>query len=268
MKIATWNINSIRLRIDLLQRFAEQCEPDIIALQEIKCPDDKFPLARIKKMGFEHCVFAGQKSYNGVAILSKYPIQNSFSISLYNNDKRHIAATILYRESTNIELHNFYVPAGGDIADIEVNPKYLHKLEYVRLMQEWFAQNRNSGDNIVLVGDLNIAPHEHDVWSSRQLRNVISHTEPERTLLNALQASFDFIDTGRHFTPFSEKLYTWWSYRNRDWQKSNRGRRLDHIWTSKSLASRLKQIDIPKELRGWDTPSDHVPMILELAQKK
>jgi len=259
MRIITWNINSVRLRINLLEKLVKEQSPDVICLQETKAEDKHFPLEVIKQMGFEHVVYSGEKSYNGVAILSKKPISDSFSLPLYNGDKRHIAAKI-----GGIEVHNFYVPAGGDEPDIESNPKYKHKLEYVRLMQEWLCTNRKKTDRMILVGDLNIAPNEHDVWSSRQLRNVISHTEPERTALSSLQASLKFIDTARHFVNLSEKLYSWWSYRNRDWKKSNRGRRLDHIWVTSPLESQLKAINCIKEARDWERPSDHIPCILDL----
>lgn len=259
MKIATWNINSVRLRLDLLSKLDKECNLDIIALQETKVEDSKFPLEEIRNIGFEHIVYSGQKSYNGVAILSKIPIEDSFSISLYNDDKRHICVCL-----GDIKIHNFYVPAGGDEPDIDINPKYLHKLEYVRLMKEWFLANHTQKDKLIIVGDLNIAPHEHDVWSSRQLKNVISHTEAERFALLDLQKSLDFIDTGRHFTDFSEKLYSWWSYRNRDWKKSNRGRRLDHIWTSRNLADNLRSIQALSHARDWTKPSDHVPFLLEM----
>lgn len=259
MRIVTWNINSLRLRLDLLEKFIKEHNPDVIALQETKCPDDKFPLEQIHKMGFKYVVFSGQKSYNGVAILSKLPITENFSINLYNDDKRHIAAVI-----NDCEIHNFYVPAGGDIPDIDENPKYKHKLAYVQLMEKWFRDNRSKADKLILLGDLNIAPHEHDVWSSKQLRNVISHTPPEREALLKLQSSMEFIDSGRYFIEMSKKLYTWWSYRNKDWQKSNRGRRLDHIWASRPLENKLKEIDVLIEARNWSGPSDHVPYILAL----
>lgn len=259
MRIITWNINSVRLRISLIEKLNNEHNPDIVCLQETKAEDKHFPVQTIKDMGFSHTIFAGQKSYNGVAILSKLPIEDNFSIDLYNQDKRHICAKI-----NEFEIHNFYVPAGGDEPDTEINPKYKHKLEYVKLMQEWFASNRKLSDKIILVGDLNIAPHEHDVWSSRQLRNVISHTPPERESLLSLQNSFDFIDTARHFINMDEKLYSWWSYRNRDWKKSNRGRRLDHIWTSRPLEKQLKSIDIISQARDWEKPSDHVPCILDI----
>jgi len=259
MRIVTWNINSVRLRINLLAKLCLEQKPDIICLQETKTEDKTFPLEAIKQMGFEHVVYAGEKSYNGVAIISRYPISDSFSLKIYNDDKRHICAKI-----DDFEIHNFYVPAGGDEPDVKINPKYKHKLAYVKLMQEWFAENRSKTEKIILAGDLNIAPHEHDVWSSRQLRNVISHTEPERALLISLQQSFDFIDTGRYFVNPDEKLYSWWSYRNRDWKKSNRGRRLDHIWASKPFESALKNINCLSNVRDWERTSDHVPCILDL----
>lgn len=254
MKIVTWNINSVRLRLNLLQTLAETLNPDVICLQETKASDEVFPQDEIKKIGYEYMAFAGEKSYNGVAILSKYPIDNIFSSIFYNNDKRHISAKI-----GDIEIHNFYVPAGGDEPDIDINPKFKHKLEYIRLIQDWFLTNRNKNDKIILLGDLNIAPHKHDVWSSSQLKNVVSHTSIERELLLNLQNSFEFIDSARHFTHMDEKLYSWWSYRNKDWQKSNRGRRLDHIWVSLPLKTNCRaSLHLKKRVVGID----HLTMYL------
>lgn len=256
MIIATWNINSVRLRLNLLEKFCNEVNPDIICLQETKVQDQFFPLDAIKELGFDYIVYSGEKSYNGVAILSKHKIDSSFSLEFYNHDKRHICAKI-----KDFELHNFYVPAGGDEPDVLINPKFKHKLAYIELIKQWFANNRDKGDNIILVGDLNIAPHEHDVWSSKQLKNVVSHTTIERTNLIDLQDSFEFIDTARKVTDFSQKLYTWWSYRNRDWKIANRGRRLDHIWISRPLENRLNNISSITCARDWDRPSDHVPYI-------
>lgn len=259
MRITTWNINSVRLRMELLAKLALMHAPDVICLQETKVIDDLFPIEEIKKLGYEFIAVSGQKSYNGVAILSKYLISKVFSLEYYNEDKRHIAGCI-----NDIEIHNFYIPAGGDEPDITINPKFKHKLEYIKFVQEWFAKNRNKDDNIILVGDLNIAPHEHDVWSSKQLKRVVSHTDIERKLLIDLQNSFDFVDSGRHFTPMNEKLYSWWSYRSPDWAKGDRGRRLDHIWVSMPLKDQLQKMISLKEARGWTQPSDHVPFIVDL----
>lgn len=262
MRIATWNINSVRLRVDLLAEVCRLLKPDVICLQETKTEDRFFPLEFVNNLGYPYAVFSGEKSYNGVAIISKFKIDDSFSIDLFNDHKRHICALI-----HGIEIHNFYIPAGGDEPDIEINPKFKHKLEYIRLMQEWFEVNRKQEDKIILAGDFNIAPHEHDVWSSSQLKRVVSHTPVERKALLNLQNSFNFIDTGRHFIPLEQKLYTWWSYRNKDWKKSNRGRRLDHIWASKSLESSLKSVVHLPESREWERPSDHVPVLLEMQFK-
>ncbi|HJK86751.1 MAG TPA: exodeoxyribonuclease III [Candidatus Megaira endosymbiont of Nemacystus decipiens] len=259
MKIVTWNINSIRLRLELIKIINEKYLPDVICLQETKVEDKFFPMEAINNMGFPHVVFRGQKSYNGVAILSKYPIINSFAVDLYNEDKRHICGRI-----KNIEIHNFYVPAGGDIPDESINPKFKHKIQFVKLMQDWFKNNRNKSDKIILLGDLNIAPHENDVWSTKQLRDVVSHTPIERSTLINFQKSFDFIDTGRHFIPQKEKLYSWWSYRNRDWKKSNRGRRLDHLWVSSNLAGDLIETYYDRDMRSSNRPSDHIPCLLKI----
>lgn len=259
MKLVTWNINSVRLRLGLLKKLIEEHQPDVIALQEIKTIDDFFPYQAIIDMGYEYTYFAGQKSYNGVAILSKLPFTNKFSLELYNQDKRHIAVEI-----AGIEIHNFYVPAGGDIPDIHLNAKFKHKLEYIRLIEEWFCTHRSFESKIVLMGDLNIAPHEHDVWSSRQLRNVVSHTQVERAALLKLQHSLKFIDSSRHLVPYDQKFYTWWSYRNVDWQKTNRGRRLDHAWTSNNLQDNIVSINALPDARNWLQPSDHVPYFLTL----
>jgi exodeoxyribonuclease-3 len=129
-------------------------------------------------------------------------------------------------------------------------------------MEEWFLLNRKPSDKLILVGDLNISPYEHDVWSSHQLRNEISHTMIEREKLIKLLNSMNFLDIGRETIPYSEKLYSWWSYRNRDWKKSNRGRRLDHIWATESL-KHFQNFQILKDARSWDKPSDHVPVICE-----
>lgn len=261
LKIVTWNINSVRLRLPLLKQFIETHQPDIICLQEIKVEDGLFPYQAIKDMGFDHIVYSGQKSYHGVAILSKLPIIDRFSLEFYNNDKRHIAIKV-----AGLEVHNFYVPAGGDIPDVSINVKFKHKLEYLKLMQNWFTTNRNLTDKLVITGDLNIAPYEHDVWSSKQLRKVVSHTDIEREALTELLNSLDFVDSSRHFVPLAEKFYTWWSYRNVDWQASNRGRRLDHIWVSSNLKDRMLAINALQEARSWLQPSDHVPYCMTLSR--
>lgn len=260
MRIITWNINSIRRRVDLLARLDHEQKPDVIALQETKVEDHLFPEKDISKLGYVYQYYLGQKSYNGVAILSKIPFQNKFSLSLYNNDKRHVAVNI-----KGFEIHNFYIPAGGDIPDIIQNPKFKHKIEYLYLIREWFINNRVGIMNkLILLGDFNIAPYEHDVWSSKCLRDVVSHTFIEREELLKLKHSMNFTDAMRiNISPY-KKLYTWWSYRNVDWKKSNRGRRLDHIWVNNNLKETIKSSQILLEVRSWLNPSDHVPCLIHI----
>jgi exodeoxyribonuclease-3 len=159
-----------------------------------------------------------------------------------------------------ILLHNFYVPAGGDEPDPRINPKFRHKLDFVA---EMHAVPAHQGDDAssVLVGDLNIAPLETDVWSHRQLLNVVSHTPIETTGFEAMRRSGNWIDLMRQHIPPREKIYTWWSYRAQDWATSDRGRRLDHVWSSRNLSPNLQTIEVLRDARGWDRPSDHVPVI-------
>lgn len=259
MRLATWNINSVRLRLPLLKQFVEEASPDVICLQETKCQDEHFPLKDIQKLGFEHVAFSGEKSYNGVAILSKLPmVEKERRIFGKHDHKRHICVEF----STGVTLHNVYVPAGGDEPDPKINPKFAHKLEYMEDLATFFGKHSKK-DKIILVGDMNIAPLEHDVWSHKQLLKIVSHTPPETERMEKLRKTLSWIDTARHFVPEDEKLYSWWSYRNRDWKKSNRGRRLDHIWITPALGENLKASETLYHIRDWEKPSDHVPVVTD-----
>ncbi len=263
LRIATWNINSLRLRLPLLPRLIATLEPDVICLQETKVPDPLFPTEAPGQLGFPHVAYRGMKGYNGVAILSRVPLTTLDHAPDWcgRSDSRHVAVA-LDLPSGPIELHDFYVPAGGDVPDRDVNDKFGHKLDFVDEATGWFA-GRGGFRRTVLVGDLNIAPGEHDVWSHKQLLTVVSHTPPEVERLNAWQGA-GFIDAVRHFVPADQKLYTWWSYRNRDWRASDRGRRLDHVWTSPDLKDALRGFTILKDARDWPRGSDHVPVCVEL----
>ncbi len=259
MRIATWNINSVRLRIAQVVRFVEDHKIDILCLQETKTPDEFFPKDELQKFGFQYQYYRGEKSYNGVAIISKFEFKDYGYI---NWCKKHDARHVFVKINNNIELHNFYVPAGGDQPDISINPKFKHKISFINEMKKYFLSGTKT--NKILVGDLNIAPLEQDVWSHKQLLNVVSHTPIEtETLLDLIQTG-DWIDVMRQFVSHNEKLYSWWSYRNRNWEVSNRGRRLDHFWTSKNLFSLVKSGVIYKDTRSWEKPSDHVPIIVDI----
>jgi exodeoxyribonuclease-3 len=258
MKLISWNINSLRLRMPLLRKFVEQANPDVICLQEIKVDDPLFPLLEVRSLGFDHIEFSGEKSYNGVAILSKFPLTNVQKIDVLSyGHKRHISATIKTKVG-DVDLHNFYVPAGGDIPDVALNSKFDHKLKFVDWMSDHFSAQKKK--NIIIVGDMNIAPLEHDVWSHKQLLKIVSHTPIEVEKMNRLQKSLDFVDTHRHFVDGSEKLYSWWSYRAQDPLGANKGRRLDHIWATPSLKPQIKSMKIYRDFRSENQPSDHVPI--------
>jgi len=262
MKIATWNINSVRLRRNLVTRFLRAEQPDVLALQETKVVNDLFPAKAFAELGYVHQAIHGQKGYHGVAVLSRIPFRESRSREFCSNsDCRHVQVTF----ENGVELHDFYVPAGGDIPDPKLNPKFAHKLDFLREMRGFFAARDNRGDALVLVGDLNVAPLENDVWGHKQLLNVVSHTPVETGLLGEVKASFDWIDVTRSFVPDDQKIYSWWSYRASDWEASDRGRRLDHIWVSPALKDTLKSQAIVKKMRGWKLASDHVPVVAELA---
>ena len=261
MRIVTWNINSVRIRIPLLAKLVEAWNPDIVCLQETKVEDASFPHDGIAGLGFSHRLISGQKSYHGMAILSKIPLVKKDCMDFAGLDhRRHICAGL----PDGTMLHNFYIPAGGDIPDVKLNPAYAGKLKFVEEMQDWAKHEGKKQKRLIAVGDFNIAPHEHDVWSHKQLLNVVSHTPPEVERLNALQKTIGWCDTGRHFIPQSEKLYSWWSYRNRDWRASNRGRRLDHIWVTPALVPHLTAYHTLIDARDWPQPSDHVPVAIDL----
>lgn len=260
MRLISWNINSVRLRAPLLLDVIKEAAPDVIALQETKTPDEHFPLATFKDAGYEHIHFTGMKGYNGVAIISRIPFQGTeIHHRVGREDCRHIAA-----QFDGFKLHNLYIPAGGDEPDRDVNEKFGHKLDFVDEMTEHFKKTYKNDEPVIAVGDFNIAPYEHDVWSHKQLLKVVSHTPIEVDKLNEMRDSLGWIDSARHFVPEDEKSYSWWSYRNRDWKKSNRGRRLDHIWVTPALKQHLKAYETMQHARDWVKPSDHVPIMIDL----
>ena len=259
MRLATWNINSVRLRIHHVLRFLKENNIDLICLQETKTPDEYFPTEDFKNIGFVNQFYRGEKSYNGVAILSKLePTDCNFINWCNKSDTRHISVKL----HNKIEIHNFYVPAGGDEPDVSINPKFEHKILFLNEMKKYFQSNKKN--NKILVGDLNVAPLEHDVWSHKQLLNVVSHTPIETDTLLEIISKGELTDVMRELVSNDEKLYTWWSYRNRNWEESNRGRRLDHFWVSKNLFPHVNSGVIYKNTRSWERPSDHIPIIVDI----
>ncbi len=263
LTFATWNINSVRLRIDLVARFLREYAPDVLCLQETKCRDSEFPLSDFHKLGYAHVAINGQKGYHGVAIASKLPFAEIGRREFCEKgDARHITVTLTPSGGRSLALHNFYVPAGGDEPDPAINPKFAHKLAFLDEMEHWMTAEKIAGADAVMVGDLNIAPLETDVWSHKALLKVVSHTPIEVEKLGRVLDAGPWVDALRHHVPREEKLYTWWSYRAQDWSKSDKGRRLDHVWVSESLKPKLGGMQVLRESRGWERPSDHVPVLV------
>ncbi len=264
VSVATWNINSVRLRIDLVTDFLKRHAPDVLCLQEIKCPEANFPYKAFRALGYEHILVNGQKGYHGVATVSRRPFSPVLLREFCRKgDARH-ASVAIPDTGGDIILHNFYVPAGGDEPDPAINPKFAHKLAFLDEMKGWLT-GKETDRKAILVGDLNVAPHENDVWSHKQLLRVVSHTPIETEGLETVRQAGAWVDAVRHFVPFDRKLYTWWSYRAPDWQAANKGRRLDHIWVTPHLAERLHSVEVVRDARGWQRPSDHVPVIARIS---
>lgn len=259
LKIASWNINSVRARIEIVERFLREESPDILCLQETKVVNDIFPEGLFRKLGYNHLILHGQPMHHGVAIISRVPMREDDRLDWQaNGEARHVGV----RLENGLRLENVYVPAGGDIPDRALNPKFGQKLDFLERMIRW---SETLDVPTLLVGDFNVAPLESDVWSHKQLLNVVSHTPVEVETLGRMQAAHGWIDLGRKFVPPPERLYTWWSYRARDWAESDRGRRLDHMWASPAVAAQAIAHRVHETCRGWLKPSDHVPLVTEFA---
>ena len=252
--IATWNINSVRLRAPIVQKLMEEEMPDVLCLQECKSPVDKIPFEQFQEIGYTHMVANGQKGYNGVAIFSKIPMKKVGMKDFANlGHARHIAGQL----ENGVTVHNFYVPAGGDVPDRDVNVKFGQKLDYLTEMRDWFRDEKP--EKAILVGDLNIAPREDDVWDHKKLLKVVSHTPIEVEHMAETQEAGAWVDVTRKDIP-DGKLYSWWSYRAKDWDAADKGRRLDHVWATPDISNASHSSRILRDARGWEKPSDHAPI--------
>ena len=259
LKIASWNINSVRARLGIVEQFLVQEEPHILCLQETKVVDGDFPRAHFHRLGYDHVLLCGQRMHHGVAIVSKLPlVEEERHDWQANGEARHLGV----RLPQGIRLENVYVPAGGDIPDRAQNVKFGQKLDFIERMTRW---SESCVCPTIMVGDFNVAPLECDVWSHKQLLNVVSHTPIEVEALGRLQQSNDWIDLGRHFHPAPGRLHTWWSYRSPDWTRTDRGRRLDHMWATRDVAALAREHHVHEPCRAWERPSDHVPIVTEFA---
>ncbi|MDB5448334.1 MAG: exodeoxyribonuclease [Phenylobacterium sp.] len=264
LRLATWNINSVRLRHEQVARFVSEHAPDVLCLQEIKCREGEFPTQAFVDMGLPHLKIAGQKGWHGVAIASRLPLEDAPPLDVCREGHARCVGAV----AAGVEIHNFYVPAGGDTPDRALNPKFDHKLDFFEKLTAELSR-RDPKAPLAIVGDLNVAPGEHDVWNHRYMSKIVSHTPVEVEAFGTLKASLDFIDLPRETTPEPEKMASWWSYRAQDFRKSNRGLRLDHILVTPALRDAAFRLGcaasrVHDTVREWERPSDHAPVSADL----
>lgn len=255
MKIATWNVNSINVRMTQLLDWLQAAEPDVLCVQETKTVDEKFPHEELKVAGYE-AAFTGQKSYNGVAILSKFPIEDVQKNFLDDDDespKRVIAATV-----KGIRIVNTYVPNGSELG----SDKFTFKLDWLQRLRRMFDETCRDHKDVLLCGDFNVAMGDLDVWNPTAMAGKLHFSRPERAAVTYVK-QWGFIDLFREKNGDTRE-YSWWDYRAGSWQK-NQGLRIDHIWTSPSLTAKCTGCRIDRSTRELTLPSDHAPVIAEFS---
>jgi exodeoxyribonuclease-3 len=257
MKIATWNVNSIAIRLEQVLNWLAATKIDVLCLQEIKCTDEKFPQIVFLEAGY-HSVFLGQKSYNGVAILSRYPIEDphyNFPDDTEDAPKRLISAVI-----ENIRIVNTYIPNGTELW----TDKFTFKLDWLQRLRRYFDETCPKESDVLLCGDFNVAPDELDVWSVSAWTGKLHFTKPERAAIHHVK-QWGFVDVFRMKNGNLQE-FSWWNYRESAFSK-NQGLRIDHIWTSASLAEKCVACWIDREPRAWERPSDHTPVVAEFSMQ-
>ncbi len=254
MKIATWNVNSLRVRLPQVLQWLENERPDLLALQETKLTDDQFPATDLLAAGY-HTVFSGQRTYNGVAILSRAPVTDVVTDIPGLNDPQRRVLAVTYGE---VRLIDLYVPNGESVE----SDKYQYKLDWLDKLHAWLKTELERHPKLAVVGDFNIAPADADVHDPEAWRGSVLFSEPERAAFQRL-LDLGLCDSFRRFDQ-PEKSFTWWDYRMNAFRR-NLGLRIDHILASKVLCDSCAVCRIDKEPRKWERPSDHAPVIAEFA---
>ena len=254
MKLATWNVNSLKVRLPQVLQWLQNSPVDVLCLQETKLTDDKFPAAEIEAAGY-HVVFSGQKTYNGVAILSRHPITDVVKNNpLFDDEQqRIISATI-----EGMRVICAYVPNGQEVG----SDKYAYKLRWLEALVQWLESELRQHASLALLGDYNIAPADADVCDPVAWQGQVLVSDAERAMFQRL-CGLNLVDAFRLF-PQAEKLYSWWDYRQMAFRR-NKGLRIDHILLSPPLAHRCTTCEIDKLPRKWEQPSDHTPVIATLS---
>jgi exodeoxyribonuclease-3 len=252
--LVTWNVNSLRARLESVQRWLQEQQPDVVCLQETKVSDDQFPREPFEALGYQLAVH-GQRTYNGVAILSRHPLSDvapSFDGEGGDEQKRLIAATV-----AGIRVVNAYIPNGQEVG----SDKFAYKLDFIRRLRSYFDARHNPAQPVALVGDFNVAPAPEDVFDSEALEGTVCYHPDERMALEHLRG-WGFVDQFRRLHP-EPGYYTWWDYRQACFQR-NRGLRIDHVWTSPALSVRIEACWIDREERAREKASDHAPVVAVL----
>ena len=254
MKLASWNVNSLKVRLPHVLHWLETEQPDVVGLQETKLTDDNFPAAALREAGYE-AVFAGQKTYNGVAVLARQPISETVTDipGVEDPQRRVMAGTI-----GDLRFINLYVPNGSEVG----SEKYAYKLDWLARLRDWIADEMAHHPRLAVVGDFNIAPADADVHDPEEWRGKVLFSEPEHAALKAL-TDLGLEDTFRRF-PQDEQVFSWWDYRMNNF-KRNRGLRIDLVLASPTLAGQCTASRVDVEPRRWERPSDHAPVVAEFA---
>jgi exodeoxyribonuclease III len=253
MKLATWNVNSIGARLPLVLKWLGAAQPDVLCLQETKCTDDKFPAETFAELGYQSAVY-GQRTYNGVAILSRSRIERVGRGFPDDDETAH--ARLLAATTAGVRVVNVYIPNGAFVG----SDKYFFKLDWMRRLRAFFDEGYQKREPVLVCGDFNVAPEERDVHDPRQWKGKILFSRREREALSEIK-EWGFEDVFRLHTEEGGH-FSWWDYRAGSFRR-NAGLRIDHIWTSEALAARCSASWIDKEPRGWERPSDHTPVLAE-----
>lgn len=255
MIVATWNVNSLRARKEHLLRWLAEAGPDVVCLQETKLTDELYPHQAIAEAGYPHQAWHGEATYNGVAIASRHPladVQKGLGDDDDDEQSRFVAATI-----QGVRVIGVYVPNGGALG----SDKFSYKLRWLDRLHATLDRGCSPSDDVLLCGDMNIAPDDLDVWDPFQTEGqVLCHPEERRRLQRLLD--WGLVDSFRAANPFAS-AFTWWDYRKMGFVR-NHGMRIDHVLLSRSLSERCTDVAIDRHVRGWDTPSDHVPVRVTL----
>jgi len=258
MRIATWNVNSLTARLQHVLDWLAANPVDVLCLQELKLTDDKFPLEELRSAGYE-AAFFGQKTYNGVAILSRAPVRDVVrNIVGFTDEHSRVISATLDTPAGDLRIVNGYF-VNGQAPDSE---KFVYKLKWLDALHLWLAGEMAAHPKLVLLGDFNVVPEDRDSYDPVGLAETIHHSTPERDRFKAL-LGLGLTDSFRLFDQ-PEKSYSWWDYRMLGYQK-NRGLRIDHILVSQALLPRVQGCTIDRVPRKWEKPSDHAPVILDLA---